>query len=72
MVRQVWVQVRNAEAPLRVKVALALLVLYLLNPIDLIPDFIPVLGQLDDILISAAVLRWAAKYIELDIKKVVK
>ena len=70
--RQVWAQVRTAEAPLRVKVVLVLLVLYLLNPIDLIPDFIPVLGQLDDILISAAVLRWASKYIDLDIKKVAK
>jgi uncharacterized membrane protein YkvA (DUF1232 family) len=70
--RHIWAQVRTAEAPLRVKVVLALLVLYLLNPIDLIPDFIPVLGQLDDILISAAVLRWASKYIDLDIKKVAK
>ena len=70
--RHIWTQVRTAEAPLRVKVVLMLLVLYLLNPIDLIPDFIPVLGQLDDILISAAVLRWASKYIDLDIKKVAK
>jgi uncharacterized membrane protein YkvA (DUF1232 family) len=70
--RRIWTQVRTAEAPLRVKVVLVLLVLYLLNPIDLIPDFIPVLGQLDDILISAAVLRWASKYIDLDIKKVAK
>ncbi len=70
--RHIWTQVRTAEAPLRVKVVLVLLVLYLLNPIDLIPDFIPVLGQLDDILISAAVLRWASKYIDLDTKKVAK
>lgn len=70
--RHIWAQVRIADAPLRVKVALVFLVLYLLNPIDLIPDFIPVLGQLDDILISAAVLRWASKYIDLDIKKVAK
>lgn len=70
--KRIWSQVRDAQAPLRVKVVLVLLVLYLLNPIDLIPDFIPVLGQLDDILISAAVLRWASKYIDLDIKKVAK
>ena len=70
--KHIWEQVRISDAPLRVKVALVVLVLYLLNPIDLIPDFIPVLGQLDDILISAAVLRWASKYIDLDIKKVAK
>ena len=64
--RHIWEQVRTTEAPLRVKIALVFLVLYLLNPIDLIPDFIPFLGQLDDVLITAAVLRWASKYIEIE------
>lgn len=42
--------------PRRVKIALILLIAYLLCPIDIIPDFIPVLGQLDDILIAGVVL----------------
>ncbi|MBI4897683.1 MAG: DUF1232 domain-containing protein [Actinobacteria bacterium] len=36
---------------------LALLALYLISPIDLIPDFLPVVGQLDDIVIVVLVLR---------------
>src|SRR5664279_1554949 len=47
--------------PRRVKVALGGLLIYLLSPIDLIPDFIPVLGSVDDLAITALVLRWAGR-----------
>ena len=40
-----------------VRARLWLLFLYLANPIDLIPDFVPVLGYADDAIIVAAVLR---------------
>lgn len=43
--------------PRGVRVRLALLVAYLAFPLDLIPDFIPVLGYADDAIIVAAVLR---------------
>ena len=39
--------------PKAAKVALAAAVLYLVSPIDLVPDFVPVLGYLDDILVAA-------------------
>lgn len=43
--------------PRGVRVRLVLLMIYLASPIDLIPDFIPVIGYADDILIVALVLR---------------
>ena len=47
----------DERVPRRAKVPLVLLIRYLASPIDLIPDFIPVLGQLDDAVLVALVLR---------------
>jgi uncharacterized membrane protein YkvA (DUF1232 family) len=47
--------------PRRGKLALALLLPYLASPIDFIPDFIPVVGHLDDVLLVAAALRYVLK-----------
>ena len=47
--------------PRGVRVRLALLLVYLASPIDLVPDFIPVLGYADDVLIVAAALRSVAR-----------
>jgi uncharacterized membrane protein YkvA (DUF1232 family) len=47
--------------PRRAKVALALLVPYLASPIDLIPDFLPGIGQLDDALLVALALRYVMR-----------
>jgi uncharacterized membrane protein YkvA (DUF1232 family) len=48
---------RDARVPRRRKLLLVLLVGYLALPFDLVPDFIPVAGQLDDAIIVALVLR---------------
>lgn len=48
---------REPRVPRRRKLLLFLVVAYLLLPIDLVPDFIPVAGQLDDAIIVAVVLR---------------
>ena len=48
---------RDKSLPRGVRVRLALLVVYLALPIDLIPDFIPVLGYADDAIIVTLVLR---------------
>lgn len=43
--------------PRGVRVRLALLLAYLASPIDLVPDFVPVLGYADDAIIATAILR---------------
>src|SRR6201993_763338 len=45
-----------------VRVRLALLLAYLASPVDLVPDFIPVVGYADDAIIVAAVLRSVAHH----------
>ncbi|MEU6716754.1 DUF1232 domain-containing protein [Nonomuraea sp. NPDC046802] len=47
----------DPELPRGVRVRLGLLLAYLAFPIDLVPDFIPVLGYADDAIIVTAVLR---------------
>jgi uncharacterized membrane protein YkvA (DUF1232 family) len=49
--------VRDPRVPRRRKALLVALVGYLASPIDLVPDFIPVAGQLDDAILVALVLR---------------
>jgi uncharacterized membrane protein YkvA (DUF1232 family) len=51
----------DERVPLRRKLVLVALVGYLAMPIDLIPDFIPVAGQLDDVIIAALALRYALR-----------
>ncbi len=46
-----WLAARDARTPLFAKLLALTIVAYALSPIDLIPDFIPVLGVLDDLLI---------------------
>lgn len=48
---------RDERVPRRHKLLLGVLVVYLASPIDLVPDFIPVAGQLDDAIVVALVLR---------------
>ncbi|CAA0127347.1 Uncharacterised protein [Mycolicibacterium vanbaalenii] len=47
----------DPELPRGVRIRLGLLLMYLILPIDLIPDFIPVLGYADDAIIVALALR---------------
>lgn len=59
--------VRDKRVPRSRKVGLALLAAYLASPIDLIPDFIPVLGVADDIIIAGLTLRWVMKSVPPDV-----
>jgi uncharacterized membrane protein YkvA (DUF1232 family) len=48
----------DRSTPLGVRLALLALLAWLINPIDLIPEFIPVLGPLDDVIVAVLVLRY--------------
>jgi uncharacterized membrane protein YkvA (DUF1232 family) len=52
---------QDSRVPRSTKWGMALFGLYLANPIDLIPDWIPILGFLDDVVLIAFVGRWVAR-----------
>jgi uncharacterized membrane protein YkvA (DUF1232 family) len=56
--RLLWRALRHPQAPGWLKLGTLGIVLYLLSPIDLIPDVIPVFGVLDDIVIVPLAIRW--------------
>ncbi len=58
---------RDPRVPRRAKIAVAIAVVWVLSPIDLIPEFLPVIGPLDDVLIVALVLRYAARTVPRDV-----
>lgn len=60
---------KHPETPLIAKFFLGLAIGYLLLPFDLIPDFIPVLGQLDDVVLIPLFVWLALQFIQPDIIK---
>ena len=53
--------VRDPRVPLRTKIVLGATALYLAMPIDVIPDFVPVAGSLDDAIVAAFALRFVVR-----------
>ena len=53
----------HPSVPRRVKWAVVFALGWVLSPIDLIPEFLPVIGPLDDVVVVALVLRFAARRI---------
>ncbi len=54
---------RSPAVPRRARVALLVAVLWVLSPIDLLPEFLPVIGPLDDVVAVVLLLRYAARAI---------
>jgi uncharacterized membrane protein YkvA (DUF1232 family) len=56
--RRLWVALRHPDAPVWLKLGSAGLVLYLISPVDLLPDVVPVLGMVDDLVLIPLAMRW--------------
>lgn len=64
--RQLWalfLAFKDPETPWKAKAIIIFAIAYATSPIDLIPDFIPVLGQLDDLIILPALIALALRLI---------
>lgn len=62
-----WFAAKNPRTPWYAKALGALVVAYALSPIDLIPDFVPVLGYVDDVLLLPGLILLAIKLLPVDV-----
>lgn len=58
---------RNPVVPRRAKLAVGFAAVWCLSPIDLIPEFLPVIGPHDDVVVVALALRYAARQIPREV-----
>src|SRR2546421_13013631 len=58
---------RDPRVPRRAKLAAAFAGLWVLSPIDLIPEFLPVIGPLDVVVVVALALRYAARRVPREV-----
>ena len=58
---------RHPAVPRGVRVVLVVAGLWVLSPIDLIPEFLPVIGPLDDVVVVALALRYAARRVPREV-----
>lgn len=66
--RRLWYALGHPEAPGWLKAGAAAIVLYLLSPIDLIPDMLPIVGVLDDLILVPMALRWLLSRLPAEIR----
>ena len=57
----VFLALKKKETPWYAKIMAAIVVVYALSPVDLVPDFIPILGYLDDVIILPALIALTVK-----------
>ena len=67
--RLLWFALRHPDAPGWLKWGTALIALYLFSPIDLIPDLLPVIGMVDDLVLVPLAIRWLLKRLPPEISQ---
>jgi uncharacterized membrane protein YkvA (DUF1232 family) len=58
---------RDPRVPRRARIAVAVAGLWVLSPIDLIPEFLPIIGPLDDVIVVALAFRYAARQVPREV-----
>lgn len=66
VVRLVRLLIGDRSVPLDVRAVLVGLLLWIISPIDLIPEFIPVLGPLDDVVVAIVAMRYVRRRLGAD------
>jgi uncharacterized membrane protein YkvA (DUF1232 family) len=59
--RRLWFALRHPASPGWLKLGVALIALYLFSPLDLVPDVIPFIGVVDDLVLVPLAIRWLLK-----------
>jgi len=58
---------RDPRVPRRAKLVIGFAALWVISPIDLIPEFLPIIGPLDDVIVVALALRYAARQVPREV-----
>jgi uncharacterized membrane protein YkvA (DUF1232 family) len=64
---RLWLALRHPEAPGWLKVGAALIVLYVVSPIDLVPDVLPLIGVVDDLIVVPLAIRFLLSRLPRDV-----
>ena len=59
--RLLWRALKHPQSPWWLKPAVALMLLYVVSPVDLIPDMVPLLGVVDDLVLVPLAIRFVLK-----------
>jgi uncharacterized membrane protein YkvA (DUF1232 family) len=62
MAKHAWAVFRAKDTPRYVKLILGLGLLYIISPWDLIPEWLPIIGVMDDITLAAILITWASGF----------
>ena len=65
---QLWKAFFAPETPFMLKAATLFVAFYLVNPIDIIPDFIPLAGWIDDIVLVPMMVGWIVSRLPIAVK----
>ncbi|RRS04298.1 DUF1232 domain-containing protein [Aquabacterium soli] len=55
--RRLWFALRHPQSPGWLKLGTGLMLLYMISPIDIVPDWIPLLGVVDDVVVLSTAMR---------------